>query len=1124
MSFHPVFKPWASRPAFRVARAGLAAAVLLAAPLLPAAVFPVTNLDDFDDLSDPPVAGSLRQAILTANASPTEVHEILFDPGLEGTLTLVRSLPDVLFSGSITRPGHRHVSITSTQSLNYLLKCDYGNDPLAAGSFTLSGLDFRDATVVNSGVIRFKNGTLVLEDTNFHNIRGGPGTSVLDLERTATLSRLVNNCFSENTTATVLTLRGDSALTAVNGSFTGNRVDGSVIQTGSNCQVDLAHNTFHQNTTTSTIYAAAVDVAQVGGEFASGTVLNLYHNLLDGNFDGAGKDRPLRTTGTSPALLDPDYPNQFGGAKIQRLAHWHLASYLIPRPESAAVQGTLEPLFVPTPLNPDINTLAGKDARGYNRPPTGVHFGAVQVFSEPVVVQSPASAAADLAQAILALQTTSDPLDFIALPAGTYELNSALPVMHVPVVFLGPETAPGGFPAATIDGANEYRLLNCTGDPQMFGKEFGCDGLHLLRGGNAVNFEAGGLSAFDGARVFIANSVFNRCNSGGGLAGGIAIRGGSARILRCVVHDCEQQTGGYGPGGIAIYPSFPEGPARVEISDSILTDNTGAEVGAAIYGSMAQLTLTHCTIHRNTTLNGGTNPAGAGVFLLSSESQLTLRNTVITGNLRDTNPDDLANDGTTANTASIIGDPGATFGNFPHGPLSLPAHPAGTSSVLNAADPSFATAADFLGSPRNAFGLPDVGAVEYYRNQIERDHASDFADAPCLPAERQQVLGLDRDPDQDGSPTWLELITGTPPLAPNRSVLTHAYAPGNQQFTLVIPEYSEEIADIYRVSPDLQDSPDLALWNWTNGALGLSTPIPGKPGWFSYTYTVSGLDPAVLPRRFFRLALSAAPALPYPCVVGIGEPNGNAGDPDNGFGQVDSPFAVSKYEVTNTEYAAFLNSVDPEAGNARSLFDPRMASDPAGGIELTGGDYVVKPQKENHPVNFVAYDSARRYCNWLHNGANRDSDTETGAYDMNSDGPRLAAANWFLPTFDEWYKAAYFVTSTGPAPAYAPIYSDYPTGASINNNPAPGNSRSANYGGQELLPVGSFPSAASLWGAFDLAGNIAEMLETPNSPTVTLKGAAFSDGDETNAFRNVVDAQNKTTPTAHGGFRVATRP
>jgi formylglycine-generating enzyme required for sulfatase activity len=342
------------------------------------------------------------------------------------------------------------------------------------------------------------------------------------------------------------------------------------------------------------------------------------------------------------------------------------------------------------------------------------------------------------------------------------------------------------------------------------------------------------------------------------------------------------------------------------------------------------------------------------------------------------------------------------------------------------------------------------------------------------------LLALDRDPDHDGSPTWLELMTRTEPLVPGRSVLTHTYSPTTRQFTLVIPEYSEEIGDYYRISPDLQDSPDLASWAWTNGALGQAAALPGKPGWFSYTYTVSGL--------------------------------------------VGSPLAIAKYEVTNAEYAAFLNSVDRDGENARGLFDPLMASETAGGIELVDRGYVVKPGKANHPVNFVTHDSARRYCNWLHNGAHRDSDTETGAYDLTGDGPRLAGAEWFLPTFDEWYKAAYFVTSTGPAPAYAPIYTDYPTGATINRAPAPGNSRSANFGSASLLPVGSFPAAASVWGAFDLAGNIAEMLETPNSASVTLKGAAFSDSDATNAFRNAIDAQNKTTPTAHGGFRVATRP
>ena len=78
--------------------------------------------------------------------------------------------------------------------------------------------------------------------------------------------------------------------------------------------------------------------------------------------------------------------------------------------------------------------------------------------------------------------------------------------------------------------------------------------------------------------------------------------------------------------------------------------------------------------------------------------------------------------------------------------------------------------------------------------------------------------------------------------------------------------------------------------------------------------------------------------------------------------------------------------------------------------------YTAKPNMGDKPVNFVSWYDAIRFANWLNNGQG-DGDTETGAYTLLGGTPtpsngssitRNPGATWFLPSEDEWYKAAYY--------------------------------------------------------------------------------------------------------------------
>ena len=71
-------------------------------------------------------------------------------------------------------------------------------------------------------------------------------------------------------------------------------------------------------------------------------------------------------------------------------------------------------------------------------------------------------------------------------------------------------------------------------------------------------------------------------------------------------------------------------------------------------------------------------------------------------------------------------------------------------------------------------------------------------------------------------------------------------------------------------------------------------------------------------------------------------------------------------------------------------------------------------------LNQVSWFSAVRFANWVNNGQG-GADTETGAYTLLGGTPILSNdrfisrqpdAKVFLPTEDEWYKAAYYDPGT----------------------------------------------------------------------------------------------------------------
>ena len=131
---------------------------------------------------------------------------------------------------------------------------------------------------------------------------------------------------------------------------------------------------------------------------------------------------------------------------------------------------------------------------------------------------------------------------------------------------------------------------------------------------------------------------------------------------------------------------------------------------------------------------------------------------------------------------------------------------------------------------------------------------------------------------------------------------------------------------------------------------------------------------------------------------------------------------------------------------------------------------------------------AARFVNWLHNGQG-SGDTESGAYiniGNTSTFARQPGAQYWIPSEDEWYKAAYHKNDgvTGN-------YFDYPTGSdsepsNLLMGPDPGNNANFTIGNEGFTiggpyyttEVGEFENSASPYGTFDQGGNLAEWNET----------------------------------------------
>jgi formylglycine-generating enzyme required for sulfatase activity len=170
-------------------------------------------------------------------------------------------------------------------------------------------------------------------------------------------------------------------------------------------------------------------------------------------------------------------------------------------------------------------------------------------------------------------------------------------------------------------------------------------------------------------------------------------------------------------------------------------------------------------------------------------------------------------------------------------------------------------------------------------------------------------------------------------------------------------------------------------------------------------------------------------------------------------------------------------------------------------------------------VVWVSWFDAARFANWIMNGQG-SGNTETGAYTLNGATSGIVLANAgaqvYIPTEDEWYKAAYYN-------AASQTYSLYPNGQNSFTS-ADANYLTSGYWFGSSMNVGTYSGDPSMYGTFDQGGNVWEWNDAVIGSSRELRGGSWYyniDGGPDSSSRAFYGPSDEDR---HIGFRLTSVP
>jgi len=229
--------------------------------------------------------------------------------------------------------------------------------------------------------------------------------------------------------------------------------------------------------------------------------------------------------------------------------------------------------------------------------------------------------------------------------------------------------------------------------------------------------------------------------------------------------------------------------------------------------------------------------------------------------------------------------------------------------------------------------------------------------------------------------------------------------------------------------------------------------------------------------------------------------------PRAGRGSVGYEYRIARTEVTTAQYLEFLNAVDS--------FAPDLAERTLQPIIWGAGLVLGQPpgqrwrigtiaNADRIPVGGISWRDSAMFVNWLHNDKQPTlAALQNGAYDTSTFGQvdpsnpfsaftdqltRSPGAKYWIPSLDEWLKAAHFDPNrSGPnQPGWwnYPYQSDSPPVSGLPGTPGAQTGADLEDFAIDFfrVPLKSYPEATSFYGLLDLSGGTSELTEEPVSP------------------------------------------